>query len=186
MTTTTTTTTTPKPTTTTRTEKTTIRPRTTRPTIRTTMPYADEDYDDYNEIEDESDSSTKRNGRDETMTTTKRTVTINYDGDYETVDDHRKKLNATDKDQLPTIPDICQGQFDAVSILRNELFFFKDQVFEFHYLFPLEFILNRSCLVCLAPTSESRHRIWISDSYPPPFPRTSTVVTSSGRTLRAS
>lgn len=65
------------------------------------------------------------------MTTTKRTVTINYDGDYETVDDHRRKLNNVsddDGDQFPRLPDICQGQFDAVSVLRNELFFFKDQV----------------------------------------------------------
>ena len=60
-------------------------------------------------------------------TTTQKTGTINYDGDYESVDDHRrKKSNVTDEDQSPA--DICRGQFDAVSVLRSELFFFKGQV----------------------------------------------------------
>ena len=110
-------TTTPKPTTTTTTKSTT----TTRP--RTTTPY--DDYDDYNEIDD----GTNVGSDEEEMkpTTTQKTVTINYDGDYESVDDHRrKKSNVTDEDQSPA--DICRGQFDAVSVLRSELFFFKGQV----------------------------------------------------------
>ncbi len=109
---------------------------TTRPKARTTTPY--DDYD-YNEIDDESDRTTSGSGKKEVATdggdreemnptTTERTVTINYDGDYESVDDHRRKLNVTNEDQWPKMPDICRGQFDAVSVLRNELFFFKEQV----------------------------------------------------------
>ena len=110
------TTTTSKPTTTTTKSTTTTRPR-------TTTPY--DDYDDYNEIDD----GTNVGSDEEEMkpTTTQKTVTINYDGDYESVDDHRrKKSNVTDEDQSPA--DICRGQFDAVSVLRSELFFFKGQV----------------------------------------------------------
>ena len=106
----------------------TIRTTTTRRPARTTTPFYDdnENYDEeyYNEIDVNA-----------VTTTTQKTVTINYDGDYESVDEHRRKFNFTtgngkdgDSNVKEIVPDICQGHFDAVSILRNELFVFKDQV----------------------------------------------------------
>lgn len=97
------------------------RPRTTTPFYDDKENY-DEDY--YNEIDVNA-----------VTTTTQKAVTINYDGDYESVDEHRRKFNFTsgngkdaDSNVREIVPDICQGHFDAVSILRNELFVFKDQV----------------------------------------------------------
>ncbi|KAI9558628.1 Matrix metalloproteise-24 [Daphnia sinensis] len=129
-TTTTSTTSTTPMTTTQRTTTTTTKPKPTRASSRTTTPY--DEYDDYNEVDndiDHSGGSGKKTsvGQADEITTTPRTVTINYEGDYDTVDNHRKKLNVTNGDQSSKIPDICQGHFDAVSVLRNELFFFKDQ-----------------------------------------------------------
>lgn len=128
-----TTSTTPIPITTQKATTTTAQPRPTRATSRTTTP--SDDYDYYNEVDNADDQNANDGSRKKTtigyaeeITTTQRTVTINYDGDYDTVDDHRRKLNVTSGDPSSNIPDICQGHFDAVSVLRNELFFFKDQV----------------------------------------------------------
>ena len=126
---------------TTTTTSTTTTPRTSTTTSRSTRatksttPYYEEDENDID------DSGSRESS------TTKSSVTINYDGDYETVDDHRRKFNTTNEDRL-ALPDICQGQFDAVSVLRNELFFFKNQVssclpFQNHITFPPIIIFSK-------------------------------------------
>lgn len=166
------------------TEKTTSTTTTSRPTRATTKttttrttttPYDDYDDRDDNEIDDgDINGDGKTSGSEET--TTKSTVTINYDGDYDTVDDHRRKFNVTtnEEDQLPVVPDICQGQFDAVSVLRNELFFFKNQVSRMksikknnNQLFSLSG--GTDGLVRLAVASTLCYRLRISDSFPPPL-----------------
>ncbi|XP_049287319.1 matrix metalloproteinase-2-like [Anopheles funestus] len=74
-----------------------------------------------------------------TSTTTSSTtqiydIPITFVGDYETVDDHISRHHsqsptAVVTTQVPTtyvpVPDICSGSFDAIGLLRGEIFIFK-------------------------------------------------------------
>ncbi|XP_052863601.1 matrix metalloproteinase-2-like [Anopheles cruzii] len=56
-------------------------------------------------------------------------VPITYVGDYETVDDHIIRHHSpppiTQAPEPHPIPDICSGSFDAIGLLRGEVFIFK-------------------------------------------------------------
>ncbi|CAG9819280.1 unnamed protein product [Phaedon cochleariae] len=69
-----------------------------------------------------------------TTTTTRYTTsgtntTIQYQGDSESVDEHKKHddKHHIPKSNAPSIPDICDGHVDAIATLRNELFVFRDE-----------------------------------------------------------
>lgn len=53
------------------------------------------------------------------------TSTIRYEGDYETVDEH--KNHTKNYTSAPRIPDICDGRVDAIATLREELFVFSEK-----------------------------------------------------------
>ncbi|XP_024946353.1 matrix metalloproteinase-17 [Cephus cinctus] len=57
---------------------------------------------------------------------------VTFTGDYETVDEHRRHENRSDSNSIPdlvnsSVPDICQGSYDAITVLRDELFIFKGE-----------------------------------------------------------
>ncbi|XP_048508022.1 72 kDa type IV collagenase-like isoform X1 [Athalia rosae] len=72
-------------------------------------------------------------------TTTKHFHQLTYEGDYETVDDFLRHQSESGRDvsqitsrhiprpTLPSIPDVCEGNFDAISVFRTELFVFKGE-----------------------------------------------------------
>ncbi|KAI4461533.1 matrix metalloproteinase [Holotrichia oblita] len=56
-------------------------------------------------------------------------TTVGYEEHSEATDDHNKHDTAHDipATAAPLLPDICQGNFDAISMLRQELFIFKNK-----------------------------------------------------------
>lgn len=59
-------------------------------------------------------------------TTTEQLPFITFEGDYESVDDHKKRwLITTSSTSQEEIPNPCVGHFDAVSVIRGEAFIFK-------------------------------------------------------------
>ena len=80
-----------------------------------------------------TDASERTAADEDDQDVTQSSLTINYHGDYESVEEHRRRLNQTtatadQPDRSDKKTDICDGSIDAVSVLRNELFVFKDQV----------------------------------------------------------
>ncbi|KAI4461525.1 matrix metalloproteinase [Holotrichia oblita] len=56
-------------------------------------------------------------------------TTVGYEEHSEATDDHNKHDTTHDipATAAPLLPDICQGNFDAISMLRQELFIFKNK-----------------------------------------------------------
>ncbi|CAH2006887.1 unnamed protein product [Acanthoscelides obtectus] len=56
-------------------------------------------------------------------------ATVTYEGDSETVDDHKDHddRHGVPKTNSPSLPNICDGKVDAMATLREELFVFKEQ-----------------------------------------------------------
>lgn len=62
---------------------------------------------------------------------------ITFTGDDETVEDHKRHddKHRIPQSSSPSAPDICEGNFDAVAVLRGELFIFKQEVCAFFWNF---------------------------------------------------
>ncbi|XP_066996162.2 matrix metalloproteinase-25 [Anabrus simplex] len=52
---------------------------------------------------------------------------VTFVGDDETVDDHLRHTTPRPRPTVPAVPDICSGHFDAIALLRSELFVFKEE-----------------------------------------------------------
>ncbi|VEN59507.1 unnamed protein product, partial [Callosobruchus maculatus] len=65
----------------------------------------------------------------ETSTRSKESSTVTYEGDCETVDDHKDHddRHGVPKTNSPSLPNICDGKVDAMATLRGELFVFREQ-----------------------------------------------------------
>ncbi|XP_053659265.1 matrix metalloproteinase-2-like [Anopheles marshallii] len=88
----------------------------------------DWDSDPYPEQEPVSTSTTT------SSTTAVYDIPITFVGDYETVDDHISRYHSRSPPAVVTthmpaeyvpVPDICSGSFDAIGLLRGEIFIFK-------------------------------------------------------------
>lgn len=82
-----------------------------------------------------TEASTTEFNRNPEPTTESPTVHgITYEGDYESVDDHKKH---DDKHGIPRIyentSELCTGNYDTISVIRRELYVFKNTVLHFTY-----------------------------------------------------
>ncbi|XP_056648592.1 matrix metalloproteinase-25-like [Diorhabda sublineata] len=90
--------------------------------------FTTEKEETYSERSKETTGSTKTTSyKDYSIeTSTVKYSTIRYEGDYETVEEH-KNHDRKNPTSAPRIPDICDGRVDAIATLRDELFVFSEK-----------------------------------------------------------